>query len=98
MAIPVAAGSHQLQIVRPQQLRDAQVLIASVRANRAVVLCTADMPDPQAQRLIDFACGGMEAIGAQVHRIDAETFLFAPLQVCVEHLQEHAQELGRSVA
>lgn len=74
------------------------MLIASVRANCAVVLCTADMPDPQAQRLIDFACGGMEAIGAQVHRIDAETFLFAPLQVRVEHAQEYPQELGRSAA
>jgi FtsZ-interacting cell division protein YlmF len=44
--------------------------------------------------MIDFACGGMEAIGAQVHRIDAETFLFAPPQVCVQ-LDE---ELSRQVA
>ena len=36
----------------------------------------------------------MEAIGAQVHRIDAETFLFAPPQVCVQ-LDE---ELSRQVA
>lgn len=65
-----------------------------MRENRAVVLHTAGTCDSEAQRLIDFACGGMEAIGAQVHRIDAETFLFAPPQVCVQ-LDE---ELGRQVA
>ena len=36
----------------------------------------------------------MEAIGAQVHRIAAETFLFALPQVCVQ-LDE---DLGRQVA
>jgi len=36
----------------------------------------------------------MEAIGAQVHRIAAETFLFALPQVCVQ-LDE---ELSRQVA
>ena len=36
----------------------------------------------------------MDAIGGQVHRIDAETFLFAPLQVCVEQDEDQ----GRQVA
>lgn len=84
MDAPLAAGGHDLLIFRPQQLREAEQLIACVKANRAVVLSTADTADSQAQRLIDFACGGMEAIGGQVHRIDAETFLFAPAQVCVQ--------------
>jgi len=60
------------------------------------VLPTAEAGDGEAQRLLDFACGGMEAIGAQVHRIDAETFLFAPGQVRV--LQDDAQDLGQQVA
>jgi FtsZ-interacting cell division protein YlmF len=38
----------------------------------------------------------MEAMGAQVHRIDAETFLFAPGQVRVQ--QDEDQGLGQQVA
>jgi FtsZ-interacting cell division protein YlmF len=94
MDIPMAAGGQELLILRPRELRDAEQIIRSVRENRAVVLHTARACDGEAQRLIDFACGGMEAIGARVHRIDAETFLFAPPQVCVQ-LDE---ELSRQVA
>ncbi|QVL51823.1 MAG: cell division protein SepF [Cyanobium sp. M30B3] len=94
MDSPMAAGGQELLVFRSRELRDAEQIIRSVRANRAVVLHTAETCDGEAQRLIDFACGGMEAIGAQVHRIDAETFLFAPLQVCVA--QDEA--LGRQVA
>ena len=94
MDIPMAAGWQELLVLRPRELRDAEQIIRSVRANRAVVLHTAGACDAEAQRLIDFACGCMEAIGAQVHRIDAETFLYAPPQVCVQ-LDE---ELSRQVA
>jgi hypothetical protein len=54
----------RLLVFHPRQLDDAQDLI---RADAG-----------EAQRLIDFACGGMEAIDGQTHRIDAETFLFTP--------------------
>jgi FtsZ-interacting cell division protein YlmF len=94
MDIPMASGGQELLVLRPRELSDAEQIIRSVRENRAVVLHTAGACDGEAQRLIDFACGGMEGIGAQVHRIDAETFLFAPQQVCVQ-LDE---DLGRQVA
>ena len=94
MDIPMASGGQELLVLRPQELRDAEQIIRSVQENLAVVLHTAEASDGEAQRLIDFACGGMEAIGAQVHRIDAETFLFAPPQVCVQ-LDD---DLGRQVA
>ena len=76
---------QQLLVFRPQQLVDAQVLIQAVKGNQAVVLDASSADDGEAQRLIDFACGGMEAIDGQVHRIDAETFLFSPAQGRVEH-------------
>ena len=94
MDIPMAAGGQELLVLRPRVLADAEQIIQSVREHRAVVLSTAEVCDGEAQRLIDFACGGMEAIGAQVHRIDAETVLFAPAQVRVQ--QERTQ--GREVA
>jgi FtsZ-interacting cell division protein YlmF len=84
MDIPMAAGGQEVLVLRPRVRRDAEQIIRSLRENPAVVLHTAGACDGEAQRLIDYACGGMEAIGAQVHRIDAETFLFAPPQVCVQ--------------
>jgi FtsZ-interacting cell division protein YlmF len=72
----IPARGQQLLVFRPQQLVDAQVLIRAVKGNQAVVL-DASSAD---------ACGGMEAIDGQVHRIDAETFLFSPAQGRVEHL------------
>jgi FtsZ-interacting cell division protein YlmF len=79
------ARGQQLLVFRPQQLVDAQVLIQAVKGNQAVVLDASSADDGEAQLLIDFACGGMEAIDGQVHRIDAETFLFSPAQGRVEH-------------
>jgi cell division inhibitor SepF len=96
MNIPMAAGGQELLVFRPRELRDAEQILLSVRENRAVVLHTAEAGDGEAQRLIDFACGGMDAIGGQVHRIDAETFLFSPALVRV--LQDEDQGLGQQVA
>ena len=64
MDIPMAAGGQELLVLRPRELHDAEQIIRCVRENRAVVLHTAGTCDSEAQRLIDFACGGMEAIGA----------------------------------
>lgn len=75
---PTATGSQQLLVLYPQQIDDTRQLIEAIKGDQAVVLHTSQVSDGQAQRLIDFACGGMEALAAKVHRIDAETFLFAP--------------------
>ena len=51
-----------------------------------MVLQTANAEEGVAQRLIDFACGGIAAIDGQVHRINAETFLFSPGHARIEQL------------
>jgi cell division inhibitor SepF len=78
MQAPIVAGGQRVLVLYPRQLEDAQLVIDAVKDNQAVVLNTSLAADGEAQRLIDFACGGMEALEAQVHRLDAETFLFAP--------------------
>ena len=94
----MAAGGQELLVFRPRDLRDAEQLIRSVREHRAVVLHTAESGDCEAQQLIDYACGGMEAIGGQVHRIDTETFLFAPALVRVLQDADLGLGLGQQVA
>jgi len=78
-------GGARLLVFRPRQLEDAQVLIRAVKGNQTVVLNASGADAGEAQRLIDFACGGMEAIDGHTHRIDAETFLFTPARGRVEH-------------
>ena len=75
----------RLLVFHPRQLEDAQDLIRAVKANQTVVLNASSADVGEAQRLIDFACGGMEAIDGQTYRIDAETFLFTPARGRVEH-------------
>jgi cell division inhibitor SepF len=71
-------------VLHPHQLEDAQTLIQAVKRNQTVVLNASSADSGQAQRLIDFACGGMEAIDGQAHRIEGETFLFTPARARVE--------------
>ncbi len=78
------APGPQLLVLHPHHMEDGQTLIQAVNRNQTVVLNASSADDGQAQRLIDFACGGMEAIDGQAHRIDAETFLFTPAQARVE--------------
>jgi cell division inhibitor SepF len=85
-AIGMAAGGQQVLVIAPRQLEEAQQIIEAVHENQTVVLQTSAAEDGVAQRLIDFTCGGIAAIDGQVHRIDAETFLFSPALARIERL------------
>ena len=80
------ASGQRVLVIAPRRLEEAQRIIEAVRENQTVVLQTAHADEGVAQRLIDFACGGIAAIDGQVHRIDAETFLFSPALAVVEQL------------
>ncbi|MFN9912511.1 MAG: cell division protein SepF [Pirellulaceae bacterium] len=56
-----------------------------MKGNQTVVLNASSAEAAEAQRLIDFAYGGMKAIDGQTHCIDAETFLFTTARGRVEH-------------
>ncbi|MEB3320261.1 MAG: cell division protein SepF [Cyanobium sp.] len=76
-------GGRSLVVVTPRGLGDAPAVIEAVRSNRVVVVNSAWLEDAPGQRLIDFICGGLAAIGGQVHRIAEEVFLFAPASTSV---------------
>lgn len=73
-----SCSGQSLLVVSPRVLNDAPTVIDAVRSNRVVVVNSGWLEDAPGQRLIDFICGGLAAIGGQVHRIDEEVFLFAP--------------------
>ncbi|MCP9926945.1 cell division protein SepF [Cyanobium sp. CH-040] len=89
---PAVGGGSQVLVFTPRSLNDARTVIAAVRANRTVVVNSAWLEDSPGQRLIDFVCGGIQAICGQVHRIAEEVFLFAPAGTRVQASQAMRME------
>jgi cell division inhibitor SepF len=81
-SLPAELGT--VLVITPRQLQDAASVIQAVRQNTNVVVNSSWLEDGPGQRLIDFVCGGLEAIDGQVHRIDEEVFLFTPGPTRVE--------------
>jgi cell division inhibitor SepF len=79
----VVPGFGSVLVVTPRQLQDAATVIQAVRENCSVLVNSSWLEDVSGQRLIDFVCGGLEAIDGQVHRIGEEVFLFSPGHACV---------------
>lgn len=68
----------QVLVMTPRSLGDARLVLEAIREQQTVVVNSAWLEDAPGQRLIDFVCGGLEALDGQVLRIDEEVFLFAP--------------------
>lgn len=77
-------GSTAVLVITPRQLKDAATVLQAVRGNTSVVVNSSWLEDASGQRLIDFVCGGLEAMGGAAHRIAEEVFLFTPAQARVE--------------
>lgn len=80
---PQAAAGTQVVVFTPRSVRDARRVVEAVRARHTVLVNAAWLEDSPGQRLIDFACGGIAALGGQTHRIGEDVFLFAPGAVAV---------------
>ncbi|QVL51598.1 MAG: cell division protein SepF [Cyanobium sp. M30B3] len=80
---PWPTGSRSVLVVTPRQLRDGATVLQAVRENTSVVVNSSWLEDASGQRLIDFVCGGLEAMGGAAHRIAEEVFLFTPAQTRV---------------
>jgi len=84
--LPKAAwptGSNTVLVITPRQLQDGATVLQAVRENASVVVNSSWLEDASGQRLIDFVCGGVEAMGDAAHRIAEEVFLFTPAQARV---------------
>ena len=77
-AVGVRSGAQQVLVMTPRSLGDARLVLEAVRDQQTVVVNAAWLEDAPGQRLIDFVCGGLEALEGQVLRVDEEVFLFAP--------------------
>jgi cell division inhibitor SepF len=70
-------------VISPRCFSEAARVIDAVRQHHTVLVNSSWLEDSPGQRLIDYVCGGMTAMGGQIHRIAEEIFLFAPAGVRV---------------
>jgi FtsZ-interacting cell division protein YlmF len=82
-------------VITPRQLQDAATVLQAVRQNSTVVVNSSWLEDAAGQRLIDFVCGGLEAVGGTAHRIAEEVFLFAPREARVNQFTDEGNPAGR---
>jgi FtsZ-interacting cell division protein YlmF len=78
-----ATGTCSVLVITPRRLQDAATVLQAVRQNASVVVNSSWLEDASGQRLIDFVCGGLEAMGGSAHRIAEEVFLFTPAHAAV---------------
>jgi FtsZ-interacting cell division protein YlmF len=78
-------GFGSMLVITPRHLQDAATVLQAVRQNSSVVVNSSWLEDASGQRLIDFVCGGLEAVGGSAHRIAEEVFLFTPGNAKVNH-------------
>lgn len=77
-SLGLRSALQQVLVMTPRSLGDARLVLEAIREQQTVVVNSAWLEDAPGQRLIDFVCGGLEALDGQVMRIDEEVFLFAP--------------------
>ncbi len=77
-SLGLRSALQQMLVMTPRSLGDARLVLEAIRDQQTVVVNSAWLEDAPGQRLIDFVCGGLEALDGQVMRIDEEVFLFAP--------------------
>ena len=85
MDSPFGIWFPQVTILRCHRLHQAQAAVEAIRARHCVLLQVEDASPDEAQRLVDFLAGAINALDGQVERIGECTFLFAPAGVSVSH-------------
>jgi cell division inhibitor SepF len=77
------AGMNEILTVHPRQYRDAQTIAESFREGVPVIMNLSQMTEPDARRLIDFACGLAEGLYGKIERVTNKVFLLSPEHVAV---------------
>ena len=80
---PAPAGMNEILTVHPRAFRDVQVIAEHFRDGVPVIINISQMPDAEARRLIDFACGMAEALFGKMERVTGKVFLLSPAHVAI---------------
>ncbi|MFM7264739.1 MAG: cell division protein SepF [Cyanobium sp.] len=73
---PRASDCPTILVLHPQDLADGQRAIEAVRCGQSVVLDASELDPALGQRLVDYTCGGVQAMDGQSRRLGEAVFLF----------------------
>lgn len=71
-----ATDAPTILVLHPQDLSDGQRAIEAVRRGQSVVLDASQLEPALGQRLVDYTCGGVQAMDGQSRRLGEAVFLF----------------------
>jgi cell division inhibitor SepF len=74
-------GLPQVVVFHCRGFDDAQAVALAVRDQRTVLLQVDQLDPVEAQRVVDFVSGAVQALDGQSERLGETTFLFAPADV-----------------
>ena len=77
------AEMSEILTVHPRQFKDVQVIAENFREGIPVIINLAQMSEPEARRLIDFASGLADALYGKIERVTGKVFLLSPAHVAV---------------
>lgn len=83
MQSPSGAWQPEVVVWHPTSFDDGAAIVAAVRDRRTVVVHAGLMARAEAQRLIDFVAGGVNAMDGRGESLDALTFVFVPAFVTI---------------
>lgn len=81
MDLAFAHGLPQVVVFHCRGFDDAQAVALAVRDQRTVLLQLDQLDPVEAQRVVDFVSGAVQALDGQSERLGETTFLFAPADV-----------------
>ena len=87
------AEMNEILTVHPRAYKDAQVIAENFREGIPVIINLSQMSEPDARRLIDFACGLSEGLYGKIERVTNKVFLLSPQHVAVsgDHAEADAE-------
>lgn len=71
-------------VLQPRGMADGQRAIEAVRNGQSVVLDASELDPTLGQRLVDYTCGGVQAMDGQSRRLGEAVFLFTSGLSCIE--------------
>lgn len=81
MNSPFGVWLPQVHVIRCGRFEDAMLAAQALQERQCVVLQLDGMDPDQAQRLVDFVAGAVEALEGRIERIGEGTVLCAPAGV-----------------
>jgi len=85
MDLGFAHGMLKVEVFHCRGFDDAQAVALAVREQRTVLLQVDQLDPVEAQRVVDFVSGAIQALDGQSERLGETTFLFAPADVLVSN-------------